>query len=105
MSETIFEQMQKSPFRNFYWFARYLLNTDQFGAIGKQKEKQLLNIVSILETLASQSNFSEQDRLKLLKNTLSSELRTLANPNTKAYKLILNLDEQLERDNQKFDSA
>ena len=98
MSETIFEQMQKSPFRNFYWFARYLLNTDQFGAIGKQKEKQLLNIVSILETLASQSNFSEQDRLKLLKNTLSSELRTLANPNTKAYKLILNLDEQLERD-------
>lgn len=39
MFSTIHSQIQTSPFKNVYWFARYLLNTGQFGALGKLKEK------------------------------------------------------------------
>lgn len=28
--------VHNSPWRNAYWFARILLNTDQYGAIGKK---------------------------------------------------------------------
>ena len=44
MISTIHAQIQKSPFKNVYWFARYLLNTDKFGALGKSKENQLLEV-------------------------------------------------------------
>ena len=98
MSETIHEQIQKSPFKNIYWFARYLLNTDQYGGIGKAKERQILDIVSILEILITQENFSAEEKIKLLKNTLRNELLNLVNQNTKTYKLVLNLSAQLEQD-------
>lgn len=74
MTETIHAKIQKSPFKNVYWFSRYLLNTDQFGALGKQKELQLLNLVTVLENLITQENFSDDDKIILLKNTLSRTL-------------------------------
>ena len=105
MFETLHKQIQNSPFKNIYWFARYLLNTDQYGAIGKLKEKQLLNIVSILETLATQDDFSDSDKLILLKNTLKNEIKSLSNPKTKSYTLSLNLIEQLEQDIKSIDDV
>ena len=46
---TIREKIQSSPFRNVYWFSRYLMNTDQYGAPGKTKELQLMNLAQKLE--------------------------------------------------------
>ena len=68
---TVHAAIQKSPFKNVYWFSRYLLNTDQFGALGKQKESQLLELVALLENLSTQENFSAEEKFLLLKNTLS----------------------------------
>lgn len=98
MPETIQQQLQQSCFKNIYWFSRYLLNTDQFGALGKQKESQLLNVVTILETLLAQDNFSDAEKLTLLKNTLAEEIKNISAPNTKIYNLSLNLINRLNED-------
>ena len=98
MPETIQQKIQKSPFKNIYWFSRYLLNTDQFGALGKAKEIQLLNTVTLLEKLLAQDNFSAEDKLILLKNTLANEIKSMTAAGTKTYNLSLNLINQLEQD-------
>ena len=105
MAETFHEKIQKSPFKNVYWFSRYLLNTDQYGAMGKLKEQQFLNLVSMLEILTAQNNFSENEKLTLLKNTLATEIKSMTNPKTKSYSLALNLIDRLERDLKTIDDV
>ena len=105
MYETIYKQIQNSPFRNIYWFSRYLLNTDQYGALGKQKENQLLELVEVLETLNSQKNFSNDEKLFLLKKTLNNEILKMFNSRTKAYNLSLNLVNQLDHDIKTIDDV
>ena len=105
MAETFQEKIQRSPFKNVYWFSRYLLNTDQYGAMGKSKEQQFLNLVAMLEVLSAQKNFSETEKLALLKNTLSTEIKSMTNPKTKSYTLSLNLIEQLEQDLKTIDDV
>ncbi len=53
-----------SPWRNSYWFARMLLNTDQYGAIGK-KEELMKTIVSQIETILSNDILSDNDKIKI----------------------------------------
>ena len=53
--------IDSSPWRNVYWFTRNLLNTDQYGAIGKN-EKLMQEI--LLETKAILiQNLSDDDKL------------------------------------------
>ena len=75
MYETLFQKIEASPFKNTYWFARYLLNTDQYGSLGKNREKQLITLTTALEDiLLIDSRISESDKLKVLKDTLFREL-------------------------------
>lgn len=97
-SKTIHEKIQESPFKNIYWFARYLLNTDQYAALGNKKETQLLNTVSLLENLMLNVTLSESDRLIVLKNTLSNELGGMAKSGTKTHGQILDLIERLNEE-------
>ncbi len=96
MASTIHEKIQKSPFNKLYWFSRHLLNTDKFGALGKLKERQLLELVTVLENLTTQENFSGEEKFLLLKNTLLSGIKNLSRPDTKTYFLTLNLAQQLD---------
>ena len=73
-----------------------MLNTDKFGAFGKIKERQLLELVTVLENLTTQENFSGEEKFLLLKNTLLSGIKNLSRPDTKTYVLTLNLAQQLE---------
>ena len=98
MYETIHEKIQKSPFKNIYWFSRHLLNTDQYGAIGKQKEKQLLNTVSMIETIIAQEGFTDSEKLDITKNTLLNDLNTITVAGTKTHRLTLNLIDRLNED-------
>ena len=98
MYETIHEKIQKSPFKNIDWFSRHLLNTDQYGAIGKQKEKQLLNTVSMIETIIAQEGFTDSEKLDITKNTLTNDLNTIAVAGTKTHRLTLNLIDRLNED-------
>jgi len=74
------------------------LNTDQFGALGKGKEKEFLNLVTILETLLTQENFSADEKIKLFKKTLSNEIKNFCKEGTKNYFLSLNLLDRLDED-------
>ena len=74
------------------------MNTDQFGALGKAKERQLLELVAVLENLSTQENFSSDDKFRLLKNTLLAEVGNMASRGTKAHRLALNLVQQLDKD-------
>ena len=90
MLKTIHQKIENSPFKNIYWFARHLLNTDQYGALGKTKENQLLNTVSVLETLMVQDGMTENEKLLVCKNTLSSEIKGMVKQGTKNAGLVLN---------------
>lgn len=91
MAETLHQKIQESPYKNIYWFARYLLNTDEYGAIGRNKEEAVLEIVSLLETLLIQEGLSDEEKLKVLKDTLEQHIISLSAPGTKAYSLTNNL--------------
>ena len=98
MLKTIHAKIQESYFKNVYWFSRYLLNTDQFGALGKQKETKLLETVLILENLLTQENFSAEEKIKLFKKTLSNEVKNFCKVGTKNYFLSLNLLDRLDEE-------
>ena len=75
-----------------------MLNTDQFGALGKQRERQLLELVALLENLSAQENFSAEEKFLLLKNILLTEIGNMSRRGTKSYILTLNLVQQLDKD-------
>ena len=74
------------------------MNTDQFGALGKSKESQLLEIVAVLENFEASVNFSAEEKFLLMKNILLNEIKNLARPDTKAHMLALNLVQRLDED-------
>lgn len=75
MSQTVYQKIENSPFKNIYWFARYLLNTDQYGALGKTKETQLLRVISVLENIMGQTGMDHKEKLDVCKNTLFNEIK------------------------------
>ncbi len=95
---TIQQKIEQSPFKNIYWFARHLLNTDQYGALGKAKEAKLLNAVSTLEAILIQDSMSDVEKLAVCKSTLYQEISTLYKPNTKGAGLANNLIDVLDRE-------
>ena len=74
------------------------MNTDQFGALGKLKERQLLKLVAVLENLAAQENFSAEEKFLLLKNTLLAEIKNMTRQGTKSRVLALNFVQRLDKD-------
>lgn len=101
--ENLHQKITKSPFKNIYWFARHLMNTDQYGALGKSKETQLLNTVSLLENLMIQEGLSDDEKLSVLKNTLLTELNEMVKENTKMYTLANNLVNTLNEEIKNLD--
>lgn len=98
MSECMHQKIQRSPFKNIYWFARYLLNTDQYGALGKQKEGQLLNTVNLLESLITQKGLSDEEKVIVSKETLSKEILNMVSVGTKMYTMALNFVDVLNEE-------
>ncbi|MCI8805279.1 MAG: hypothetical protein HFE59_05185 [Clostridiales bacterium] len=103
MLESLHSKIQKSPFRNIYWFARYLMNTDQYGALGKSKETRLLATVYLLENLMTQNFTDDDEKLIVIKNTLLRELMGMVSPNSKISVLTNNLVNVLKEDIQSLE--
>ena len=73
--------IDSSPWRNVYWFTRNLLNTDQYGAIGKN-EKLMQEI--LLETKAILiQNLSDDDKLTVCQRITKDKVINSARPGTK----------------------
>lgn len=98
MQKNLHEPVQNSPFRKAYWFARYLVNTDQYGAIGRQKESGVLSTVSSLEDILKSENMTDEERLQKARERLSAGLLLLYKKGKKAYGSVLNLVEKLDRE-------
>ena len=62
-----------SPWRNCYWFARMLMNTDQYGAVGK-KDALLMSIVSQVETILEQTALNEEEKFKICRDIIINKI-------------------------------
>lgn len=105
MSEMICQKIEKSPFRNIYWFSRYLLNTDQYGAMGKTKEMQLLNTVTLIEAFLIRTDITDEEKLSVCKDTLYREILGMTKKNTKATMLASNLADTLSSEIQNIEDV
>lgn len=81
--QAVNDVVHSSPWRNAYWFARMLLNTDQYGAIGK-KDEFISTLVSKLEAILDCNALSNDEKLAVCHDTLLKGIRSAARPGTKA---------------------
>lgn len=72
-----------SPWRNVYWFSRMLLNTDQYGAIGK-KEDFISALVNELKAVLTRNDLPDDEKFKICRDTILNQLRSSARPGTRA---------------------
>ena len=72
-----------SAWRNCYWFARMLLNTDKYGAPGKN-EKFMNLLLSDIEPLMILENLSENEKYKICLDTLSNNLEKFSEGESKS---------------------
>ena len=75
--------VHNSPWRNAYWFARMLLNTDQYGAVGK-KEDFISALAGKLEVILDCSTLSNDEKLAVCHDTLIKDITNSARTGTKA---------------------
>ncbi len=86
MAETIQEKIEKSPFRNIYWFARYLIDSDSYSSIGRTKETKMLQLVTILDNIRIQKDIEDGDKLATIKTLLEENiLKLYKKKNSKVY--------------------
>ena len=87
-----------SPWNNAYWFARMLLNTDQYGAIGK-KDAFLLDLVTKIEVILGTA-ISPEEKVDVCKATIYKAIRGAFRSGTKgaaaAESLVIALDEMMQ---------
>lgn len=81
--QVVNDVVHNSPWRNAYWFARMLLNTDQYGAIGK-KEAFISSLVGKLEAILDCDALSNDEKLAVCHDTLVREIRNSVRQCTKA---------------------
>ncbi len=98
MAETIRQKIEYSPFKNIYWFSRHLLNTDQYGALGKSKETQMLHAINSIENLMIQNSFTDKEKLSICKGILANEIKSMNTAKTKTAVLASNLIDKLNEE-------
>lgn len=103
MLQTISQKIEGSPFKNVYWYARYLLNTDQYGAIGKTKELPMLNTILMLENILKQNEMTEAEKLDVCKGTLFNEILHMFKQGSKSYIYAQNFVDILNSEIQNLD--
>lgn len=98
-SQVVKNTIYDSPWRNAYWFARMLLNTDQYGAIGK-KEAFMCKLAGKLESLLECTALSNDEKLAICRNTLIKEIKESARQGTRAAftteTLAIDLDKEIK---------
>lgn len=86
-----------SPWRNAYWFARMMLNTDQYGAIGK-KDELMTVLANELEAIIEQSALSDEEKLKICIGIIHSKVNGAAKIRSKTSGLYRDFASALEEE-------
>ncbi|WP_277056068.1 hypothetical protein [Treponema socranskii] len=95
---TFDEKIQKSPFRNIYWFARYLIDTDKYGGIGKNKEKELVKIAEYIENLLKTSTLANDDKVLMATSYCFEQIKSFSSQNSKRYLLYENFISKIQEE-------
>ena len=83
--DDVLKTVYESPWRNAYWFTRNLLNTDQYGAIGK--DEKLMQAI-LLETKAVLVQpLSDEEKLAVCFAITKNKVRSSAKTGTKTINL------------------
>jgi len=93
--ENVEALISNSPWRNAYWFARMLLSGDKYGAVGKAKERQMLELSANLEIILTQNTLTSEEKIVVCKNALNKCLSGLFSPTVKSYPLALTLADDI----------
>lgn len=88
--------VNESPWRNAYWFARMLLNTDQYAAIGK-KEKVMGEILSRVSPVLQNSGLNNDEKFIVCKDMIFDTLISSSRQGTKTYTAIEALNDHLNQ--------
>ncbi len=91
-----------SPWRNVYWFSRMLLNTDQYGALGK-KEDFMYSLVGKIESILECSALSSDEKLAVCRNTLQKEIVGTTRQGSKVFSSVMALSEDLDKEIKSLD--
>lgn len=75
-----------SPWKNSYWFARMLLNTDQYGAIGK-KNRLMEEIAGEVEAVLTQTALTDEEKYSVSLDILRQKIVTAARKESKTQSL------------------
>lgn len=78
MLTTFDEKIQNSPFRNIYWFARYLIDTDKYGGIGKYKEKELVEIAEYIENILKTPTLANEDKVLMATSYCFEQIKSFS---------------------------
>lgn len=87
LKRSIRDVVYNSPWRNSYWFARMLLNTDQYGAIGK-KEDLMNDIVLHLEAVLNNEVLDEDEKIKVCIDIILDQVSKAVRKGTKTERLF-----------------
>jgi hypothetical protein len=82
-----------SIWRNVYWFARILVNTDQHGGFGSESGK-VIRLAGALRTILETQTF-ETPSLDILKAAITEALGSISSPTTKKHAAYVRLAEAL----------
>ena len=85
-----------SKWRNCYWFARILLNTDQFGAVGK-KEKFMTSLVKEIEPMIVLDTLSEYENYKICRDYFMNKLKDFSEGKTKSSMQRKNFYDEMDK--------
>lgn len=90
-----------SPWRNVYWFTRCFLNTDQYGAVGKD-ENIMLSILAETKAIISK-HLSNEDKLKVCLDIVKEKVLTSVRVGSKTYNLREDFMEYIDRNINSFE--
>jgi len=87
-----------NPWHNVYWFARMLVNSDQYGGIGTN-DQRMIDLASSIQTAFDHSRNSEQ-QVEILKGVIESRILSATREGTKkriqVETLVANVLERIE---------
>ena len=95
---TFDEKIQNSPFRNVYWFARYLIDTDKYGGIGKHKEKELVKIAEYIENILKTSTLVNEEKVLMATSYCFEQIKSFSAQNSKRYILYENFISKMQEE-------
>ncbi|NOX89669.1 MAG: hypothetical protein GXO77_11630 [Calditrichaeota bacterium] len=94
------EKIVKNPWENVYWISRMLINTDKYGGIGTDSNTMMNLAISIKSLINSREiqKENEEQRFKILKETVKNVLLKKKRKGTARYNALQNLcDDLFER--------